>query len=357
MWLVRTTLIVWMVGTYVEGGPVRKRSVESSRNPEGVFNNMKEFNGKLQARFKTANNEMDKVARSLRENLDKVIYLTKEVNEDHQKTITDAMKTLLDLTKRMNYYRNILYNLADGTVRKTNSLIKHLTLYKETGQTGKRYKTVLTVMKQLLSRSEGILTDAEIEIAKISEEMSQTEANIIFFQATVKAAKLAYENSKNNSAAVLQVGAPIGDILGTITTDLTDGKWNTDAKSSWADFGQALVKSLPAVINLSSVITQIVNTPNLSEDFDRIVDQLTGVLGKIQKESANIEEEKKLVKAWKTEVINIRKDYIDDPLLEPEELDEFLVDDIIEDFANLKEKAQAYIDHIDREYPDVVDAE
>lgn len=314
---------------------------------------MKDFNENLQARFELANHEMDKVAKSLKDNLDKVIYLTTEVDQNQQKTIADTMATLLDLTKRMNYYRSILYTLAEGTIRKTNSLIKHLKKYKDSGQIGSKYKVVLTVMKQLLSRSETTLTDAEVEIEKISMEMSKTEANILVFQATIKAAKLAYLKVQSQANTTAQIVAPISEIAETITRDLTDGKWNTDVKSSWADFGSSILKSLPKVINLGSVIAQVVNTPDLTKDFDKIVNQLTGVLGKIEKESKNIEKERELVKAWKTEVVNIRKDYFDDDDLQPEWLEPDLIDDTVEDFEKLKEKAQAYMDHIDREYPDI----
>jgi hypothetical protein len=352
MWLLRLTFTVWLAGAFVESGPVRKkRSIDTS--PRKVVNNMKDFNTNLQARFELANHEMDRVAKSLKDNLDKVIYLTSEVDQNQQKTITDTMATLLDLTKRMNYYRSILYNLAEGTIRKTNSLIKHLKKYKDSGQTGGKYKVVLTVMKQLLSRSETTLTDAEVEIEKISMEMSKTEANILVFQATIKAAKLAYEEGKRNSNSTAQILTPISGIVKDIADDMTDGKWNTGVKSAWADFGSSILTALPKFINLGSVIDQVVNTPDLTKEFDSITNQLSGVLDKIEKESKNIEKERELVKAWKTEVVNIRKDYFDDDELEPEWLEPDLIDDTVLDFEKLKEKAQAYMDHIDNEYPEI----
>merc|ERR1719402_449338 len=263
--------------------------------------------------------------------------------------IKTTLATLDDLTKRMNYLRGQLYTLAEGTVRKVKQLIRFLKKFRDGGKLGKDYKTCLTLMKQLLSRSENVLVDAEKEIEQISKEMSITKANIVVFQGFVKQAKRKAAEVRRGAEATTTNEAikKSVDIARHLTTSVTDGKWNTKANNTWADLAHGLLKSLPAVVELATVIDQYKRTPDLSGKFDEILEDLDEVFDKVHLESENIEKERKLVFAWKTEVMSVRQDWAESDDMKATELDEELVEVIIEDYTRLKDVAQNYVNHID----------
>ena len=224
MFLLKLLGIFLLTGAVVESASIWKRSVKST--PTEVVKGMQEVNANLKKRLTLANNKMAEISNTLKENLDEVIQITEYIDENQQDQIKTTLATLDDLTKRMNYLRGQLYTLAEGTVRKVKQLIRFLKKFRDGGKLGKDYKTCLTLMKQLLSRSENVLVDAEKEIEQISMEMSITKANIVVFQGFVKQAKRKAAEVRRGAEATTTNEAikKSVDIARHLTTSVTDGK-------------------------------------------------------------------------------------------------------------------------------------
>jgi len=350
--LLKVLGVLLLTGAVVEGASIWKRS--ASATPNEIFGGMKEFSANIKKRLARADNQMADIANTLKENLKEVISITEYIDENQQDQIKTTLATLEDLTKRMNFLRAQLFTLAEGTVRKVNQLIRFLTKFRDGGELGKDYKTCLVLMKQLLQRSLNVLEKAEIEIEQISKEMSITQANIVVFQGFVKQAKRKAEQAAviGQGNSTKQITAKSVDIAKNVLESLSDGKYNTGANSSWADLAHGILKSLPSVVQLSSVITQYQKLPDLGAKFDDILEDIEVVVEKVKLESGNIEKERALVFKWKTAVIEVRQSWVEESDdLEVENLDEGLVEVIIEDFTELKDVAELYIAHINDIWP------
>ena len=167
------------------------------------------------------------------------------------------------------------------TIRDSNRLIRKLNKFKDEGKLGKDYESCLSTMKRLLTGSERILVDAEATIAKISGEMSETMANIEVFQGIVKKAKQEYKKAKAAGTSTKDILVDAASIVSKINKE-----------DNWMD---GVVASLPNFIKLGSVVEQLLTTPDLTEKFDSILGDLTGLENKVKAEWENLKKEEALV--------------------------------------------------------------
>lgn len=351
MFLFKLFGFVILAGIYVESASIGKRSAEEFDVFE-VFDGVKDVKVMLEKRFNETNTAVVQIAKTLEKKYEEVLGLT-DTFKDQQTTITNTLATLYDMTKRMTILRVKLYALAGATIRNSDRLIRKLNKFKEGTKLGIEYKSILGTVRRLLSTADRMLTDAEKEIEKISGEMSKTQANIVVFQGIVQQAmreaerreRERYTNSTNE--IIMESGDIVKDIVGSVT----NGVWNSSAKSTPGDIISDVMKTLPRIIKLGTLINKVVSEEDMTEKFNEILLDLNEVVAKLKVESGNIEKERKLVVEWKNIVQIIRADWIDelDDIEVNIEVDDIV--DIITDFEILKGAAQNYINHLDKLFP------
>jgi len=306
----------------------------------------------LQQKLKNAKSDLEEVAEKMERNIQSIVEMSEYITANEQDEIKNALVQANNVDDRMKKLRTDLAQLAKTTVSQTTRIITKMQDISSGKSTfDDRGRSLFRSMRALLVTSERRLTEAEVEIEKLTNEINQVSAGLLIFQAMVKGAI-----NKESQLSSTQIK---DDVLSNINSLVGNGlkigaAWAAPAKKkSQTEKILATVQGLiPAVTKITNTIFDAVNRQDVLPKLEATLEDVTRVVGIVEKQSDDIQIDRQIVTKWKGIVQDIRdewdvageQDFIDE--IESVMDSESDIMEVIEGYVNLKTVAQEYIDHI-----------